>query len=394
MIRFLTPLALIPGMACAQVPQGEPATDFAPAFDNQTRAPQLDGPAVSYAMVADGLNHPWGIAELPDGSFLVTERSGALRSMSADGTLSEPISGTPEVAAVDQGGLLDVAIPDDFAENRRVYMTYAKELEGGYVTAAGYGVLSEDGTEISEYTEIFVQDPPSQTPKHFGSRILFEPGTSNVIITTGEHSSPYDRQFAQDNSTTYGKVIRVGRDSGVPASDNPYVGSDGMDSIWSYGHRNIQGADFAPDGTLWTIEHGPKGDDELNTPQAGLNYGWPVISYGVNYNGLPIGSGDAVQEGMEQPVYYWDPVIAPGGMEFYTGDVWPEYQGDILAGGLVTKAIVRIQLGEDGRVTGEEHLAPGVGRVRDVEVTDAGEVLVLIDAPAPDGAVMRLVRHE
>ena len=383
--------ACLAGPACAQVEQGAPSAGFAPAFANQTRAPALEGPAVASVVVTEGLAHPWGIAELPDGTFLVTERPGRLRMMQADGRLSEPLAGVPEVDNRDQGGLLDVAVPEDFAQTRRVYLTYAKRLDGGTVTAAGWGMLSEDGGGLEEFTEIFVQDPPSQTPKHYGSRLLFEPGTDNVIITTGEHSSPYDRQFAQDNGTTYGKIIRIGRDDGVPPGDNPFVGEAGaLDTIWSYGHRNVQGAAHDAEGTLWTIEHGPRGGDELNRPEAGLNYGWPVISYGINYNGNPIGSGEAVREGMEQPVYYWDPVIAPGGMEFYAGDVFPAYEGDVLIGGLVAAGIVRLSIGPDGRVDGEERILPGVGRVRDVEVTSTGEVLFLIDSPAPYGAVLRL----
>jgi glucose/arabinose dehydrogenase len=384
--------AAFPFAAGAQVEQGPPSANFEPAFENQTRAPALDGPEVSYELVTDGLSAPWGIAELPGGAFLVTERPGRLRMMQADGTLSSPIAGTPEVAAIDQGGLLDVAVDDDFAANREVWLTYAKEIPGGYVTAAGYGILSEDGSELTDWTEIFEQAPASSVAKHFGSRIAFEPGTGNVIITTGEHSAPSERVKAQDLETHYGKVIRVDR-SGVAPSDNPFVGEAGLDGIWSYGHRNIQSAAIDEDGTLWTVEHGPAGGDELNQTEAGLNYGWPVISYGVNYNGNPIGSGEAVQEGMEQPVYYWDPVIAPGGMDFYSGDVFPEYEGDLLIGGLVASAVVRLSL-EDGLVTGEERLAPGVGRVRDVEVTSNGEVMVLIDAGEPDGAVMRLVRGE
>ncbi|MCA1774744.1 MAG: PQQ-dependent sugar dehydrogenase [Loktanella sp.] len=387
-----TAVAAFPFTATAQVEQGEANADFQPAFENQTRAPELEGPDVSYEMVTDGLDAPWGIAELPSGAFLVTERPGRLRMMEADGSLSDAISGTPEVAAVNQGGLLDVAVDDNFDENREVWLTYAKEIPGGYVTAAGYGILSEDGTELTDWTEIFEQAPASSVPMHFGSRIAFEPGSDNVIITTGEHSAPAERVKAQDLDTHYGKVIRVDRE-GVAPADNPFVGEMGLDQIWSYGHRNIQSAAYDADDTLWIVEHGPAGGDELNQPEAGLNYGWPVISYGIGYNGNPIGTGEAVQDGMEQPVYYWDPVIAPGGMEFYSGDVFPEYEGDLLIGGLVKAAVVRLSL-DDGEVTGEEWLAPGVGRVRDVEVTSDGDVLVLIDAPDPDGAVMRLVRDE
>ena len=226
---------------------------------------------------------------------------------------------------------------------------------------------------------------------HYGSRILFDPGTEFVFITTGEHSRPAERVLAQDLGTTYGKVVRVRAEDGAVSQANPFAGDEGTrPEIWSYGHRNPQGAAIAPDGTLWTIEHGPRGGDELNQPKPGLNYGWPVISYGINYNGSEVGQGIAVQEGMEQPVYYWDPVIAPGGMAFYAGDTFPDWQGDLLIGGLVAAAVVRLEL-EEGRVVGEERIAEGIGRVRDVEVTASGDVLVLIDDGAPGGAVVQIV---
>lgn len=383
-------LALLPLPALAQgVDFGAKEADFAPAFENQTRAPALPGPAVGTEVMASGLAHPWGIAELPSGDFLVTERPGTLRLVLADGTVGRPLSGTPEVDARNQGGMLDVMVPADFAESRRVYLTYAKRTGGGTVTAAGFGTLSRDGTAIEGFRDIFVQDPPSPTPMHYGSRIVEADG--HVWITTGEHSTRPERLLAQDLSTTYGKIIRLTPDGDVPA-DNPFVDGDGDPQIWSYGHRNVQGAAVDADGTVWTIEHGPRGGDELNRPEAGLDYGWPAISYGINYGGSDVGTGQAVAEGMEQPVYYWDPVIAPGGAEFYRGDVWPEYQGDLLIGGLVAAAIVRLDI-EGDRVAGEARLAPGVGRVRDVEVTSGGEILMLIDAPAPFGEIRRLVRQ-
>ncbi|QQA42914.1 PQQ-dependent sugar dehydrogenase [Pelagovum pacificum] len=384
----------LPVAACAQpVQQGEPNADFEPAFPEQTRAEALPETAVSVEDFVTGLDAPWGIAFLPDGTTLVTERPGRLRHVAEDGTLSDPIAGVPEVDARRQGGLLDVAVRDDFADTRRVWLTYAKAVDGGTVTAAATGLLSEDATELTEVTDIFVQDPPSQNPMHYGSRIVFEPGTDNAFITTGEHSAESDRVLAQDLDTTYGKVIRVDAVTGEAPDDNPFADGSGVDTIWSYGHRNMQGAAIDPDGTLWTIEHGPAGGDELNMPEPGLNYGWPEISYGINYRGTPVGTGDAVMEGMEQPVYYWDPVIAPGGMMFYEGDMFSDWQGDLLIGGLVAGAVVRLSL-EDGLVTGEERIAEGIGRVRDVEVAPDGSVLVLIDAPAPNGGIKRIVPAE
>ena len=269
-----------------------------------------------------------------------------------------------------------------------MFWTYAKRVDGGTVTAAARGVLSQDFTRLDAVRDIFVQEPPSRYPMHYGSRILpQEDGT--VWITTGEHSAAEERDRAQDVDTTYGKVIRVTRD-GDPVPGNPFIGRDGIDTIWSLGHRNMQGAAIHPDdGALWTIEHGPRGGDELNRPEAGLNYGWPVVSYGIEYSGGDVGDGRPRAPGFEEPVYYWDPVIAPGGMIFYDGDAFDDWQGDLLIGSLNPGGLVRLTL-EDGRVTGEERLVTELGRVRDVEQAPDGSVLLLIDAPAPFGAVVRL----
>ncbi len=381
-MRTAAILALIPGLACAQVERGTRNANFQPAFENQTRAPALPPTSVSVSTFADGLANPWGIAALPDGTFLVTERSGTLRRIAADGSLSDPIGGVPAVDAQQQGGLLDVAIAPDFATSNVIYLTYAKSVDGGTVTAAARAVLN--GDTLTDVLDIFVQDPPADTYAHYGSRVVPTPD-GKVFITTGEHFTEANRKLAQDVDTTYGKTIRLNADGTVP-EDNPFVGRDGVDSIWSYGHRNVQGATLGPDGTLWTMEHGPAGGDELNHPQAGKNYGWPVISYGVNYNGSPVGSGAAAQDGMEQPVYYWDPVIAPGGMAFYNGD-YADWQGCLLIAGLNPGSLTRLEL-EGERVTGEERLLQDVGRVRDVEVLADGDLLILIDSDP--GQVLRV----
>lgn len=381
-MRFAVTLTLLPGLACAQVEQGAKNADFTPEFAARTRAPALPETPVTVTPFAEGLANPWGIAALPDGSFLVTERPGLLRRIAADGTVSDPISGVPQVDAKQQGGLLDVAIAPDFAETGTVFLTYAKGVPGGTVTAAARAVL--DGDTLRDVTDIFVQDPPADTYAHYGSRVV-PTDDGKVYITTGEHFTLANRQLAQDVTTTYGKVMRLNVDGTAP-QDNPFVGTDGVDGIWSYGHRNVQGATLGPDGTLWTMEHGPAGGDELNHPQAGRNYGWPVISYGVNYDGSPVGSGKAVKAGMEQPVYYWDPVIAPGGMAFYEG-AYADWQGDLLIAGLNPGSLTRLRL--DGeRVVGEERLLQDVGRVRDVEVLRDGSLLVLIDADP--GQVLRV----
>jgi glucose/arabinose dehydrogenase len=360
---------------------GNRNTDFEPAFAEQFRAELVNsGVETDRKMLVGGLEHPWGIATLPDdGGWLVTERAGNLRHVTKDGTLHDPISGLPEILVERQGGLLDVALDPDFAENRVIYFTYAKPLgEGMSGTAAARAVLAEDNMSLSEVKDIFVQDPPSSAPMHYGSRIV-PTGDGKVFITTGEHFTQEYREFAQDLDKTYGKVIRVNIDGSTP-DDNPFVGQDGAaDTIWSLGHRNIQGATLDEDGTLWTIEHGPKGGDELNRTEAGKNYGWPVVSYGEQYSGQPVGSGDASAEGMEQPTYFWDPVIAPAGVARVSGDAFADWEGDLLISSLFPGGVVRLSQDEEGRVTEEERLLRNIGRVRDIEIQPDGSFLVLTD---------------
>ncbi len=373
---------LFASFAQAEVPQGPPNADFAPAFLDQTRAAALPVTSVSAAVFVEGLERPWGIAPLGDGRWVVTERPGRMRVIEQDASLSAPIEGLPAVAARGQGGLLDVAV----ARDGTVYWTYAKEVGGGFVTAAARGRLTASGGRyvMADVRDIFVQEPPSRFAAHYGARII--PDGDVVWITTGEHSDASERGRAQDIRTTYGVIARV-HPNGEPVASNPFVGRDGIDTIWSYGHRNVQGAALHPrTGALWTVEHGPRGGDELNMPQAGRNYGWPVISYGINYNGSDVGSGIAVAPGMEQPVYYWDPVIAPGGMAFYDASLFA-WRGDLLIGSLNPGVLVRLRM-ENGRVVGEERLVPDLGRIRDVEVAPDGSVLVLVDDE--EGAIVRL----
>lgn len=380
-------VVLMPVVSAAQeVDQGPPNAAFEPAFEAQTRAPALPPTAVTVETLVDGLDTPWGIAPLPGGGWLVTERPGALRVVSVEGAISLPVRGLPALDNRRQGGLLDVTISPEFATDRMVYWTYAKPTGGGVATAAARGVLSEDMTELTEVADIFVQDPPSQNPMHYGSRIVID--GDYVWITTGEHSSTAERVLAQDNTTTYGKVIRLFRDGSVP-EDNPFVDAEAVPSIWSLGHRNMQGAVLGPDGALWTVEHGPAGGDELNRPEAGANYGWPEVSYGVNYGGSDVGTGLASAPGFEEPVYYWDPVIAPGGMMFYDGP-FEGWKGDLFIGSLNPGALVRLTMAE-GLVTGEERVITDQGRVRDVEQGLDGSILMLIDAPAPFGAIVRVM---
>lgn len=375
--------------ACAQeYRHGARNTDFPPAFPEQFRAPLTQsGIALEATTLADGLEHPWGVAVLPGSAgYLVTERTGALLHVSRDGAVSGPIAGVPEVMAQRQGGLLDVALAPDFETSRRVYLSYAKPLRRGRsATAAAFGTLSEDLSRLEGMTEFFVQEPGSFAPMHFGSRVAFD-GEGHVFVTTGEHFTEEERVYAQDLDKTYGKVVRYTLDGQVPG-DNPFAGRSGArPEIWSYGHRNVQGA-LVMGGELWTVEHGPAGGDELNRIEPGTNYGWPVISYGENYGGSPVGSGRAEAEGMAQPVYFWDPVIAPGGMVAYEGGLFAGWQGDVFIGSLNPGGIVRLSLA-GGRVREEERLRMDLGRVRDLAVDHDGAILAITDYD--DGRLVRL----
>ncbi len=377
----------------APVDEGaENRPDVEPAFAAQTGAPAVEtGVELDTTEVAGPFEHPWGIAVLPeDGGYLVTERPGRLVHVSGSGEVSEPIAGVPEVLAEEQGGLLDVALSADFAEDRVIFLTYAKPMTGGLsATAAARAVLSEDLTELTEVEDIFVQSPGSPTPMHYGARVVPD-GEGHVFVTTGEHFTEAERVYAQDLDKTYGKIVRVGADGAVP-QDNPFTGEPAAQTnIWTFGHRNIQGAAIRPEtGQLWAIEHGPAGGDELNLIEPGMNYGWPVVSYGINYDGTEVSDGLYRHEenGFEEPVYYWDPVIAPGGMTFYDGDMFEDWQGDVLTGGLISGGLVRLVM-EGDEVAGEERLLSDLGRVRDVAVDVDGSVLVLTDFE--DGALWRI----
>lgn len=375
----LTAAALLAGTATAQDFNAAPpnAPDQQPAFENQTRAPVLaDDIALDQTVIADGLDHPWGLAELPDGAWLVTERAGNLRMVGADGALSDPIGGLPDIDTRDQGGLLDVTVAEDFADTRRVWISFAQPREDGKTaTAVATGTLSADGSTLEGTQVIWQQQPAWDSTKHYGS-VLIHDGQGGLFVTTGERSNPDSRVYSQNVTTTLGKVVRINPETGAPMGD-PGV-AEALPEIWSWGHRNLQGAALDDQGRLWTIEHGPKGGDELNRPQAGRNYGWPRVTYGVEYSGRPIGEGITQLEGTEQPVYYWDPVIAPGQMSFYDGEMFPDWQGDLLIGGLKSNDLVRLEM-EGDRVTGEARHLQGIGRVREVEVARDGALMLLTD---------------
>jgi len=343
---------------------------------------------------ADGLSHPWGAAFLPDGSMLVTERGGELHLVSPKGELSEPIPGVPEVDARDQGGLLDVALDPDFESNRLVYLTYAEPGEDGNGTAVARAELVEGEAPALENVEvIFRQQPKEDSTKHFGSRLIFAPD-GTLFVGLGERSAGRFRGQAQDLDSHLGKVVRIHPDGSVPEG-NPFVGRDGaLPEIWSYGHRNIQGGALHPEtGEVWFHEHGPRGGDEINIPEAGKNYGWPLVTYGVEYSGAPVNEGESEAEGIEDPIYYWTPSIGPSGMAFYTADAFPEWQGDLFVGGLAIPKLVRLEL--DGReVTGEEDLLADLGmRIRWVGVgPDDGALYLLTDEG--DDAILRVTPAE
>jgi glucose/arabinose dehydrogenase len=330
--------------------------------------------AVRVTDVATGLEHPWGVELLPDGGFLVTERPGRLRLVGRDGRLSEPLAGVPEVVASGQGGLLDVALSPSFAQDRLVYLSFAERGAGGAGTAVARGRLGERGLE--EVQVVWRQQKVQGGSNHWGSRLVFRPD-GTLFVTLGDRYA--HRERAQDLGTTIGKVVRINPDGSIPP-DNPFVGRAGaLPEIWSYGHRNIQAAALDSRGQLWTVEHGARGGDELNNPQPGRNYGWPIITYGVDYSGARIGVGTE-RAGMEQPVYYWDPVIAPSGATFYSGAAFADWRGDLLVGSLRPGLLVRLRIA-DGRVVQEERYLAELGeRIRDVREGPDGALYLLTDS--------------
>ena len=344
----------------------------------------MDG-NVTAETVVGGLEHPWALAFLPDGRILVTERPGRLRIVDTNGRLSEPLAGVPAVHAVSQGGLLDVALDPDFAQNQLVYLSFSEPGDGGTSgTAVARGRLGNGRLDNVEV--IYRQEPKVRSGGHFGSRLVFS-RDGMLFITQGDRQAATFRGQAQQLTSGIGKIVRVNRDGSIPA-DNPFVGrSDARPEIWSYGHRNVQAAALHPEtGLLWTVEHGAMGGDELNRPEKGKNYGWPVITYGRDYSGASIGEG-AQKEGMEQPVYYWDPVIAPSGMTFYTGDRYPGWNGSAIVGGMGVRALVRLTIAND-RVTAEERYLAGQ-RIRDVQQGPDGLLYLVTDED--DGKLLRVV---
>ena len=346
------------------------------------------GAAPTVATVAAGLAHPWAVAFLPDGQFLVTERPGRMRVISATGQVGAPLAGVPPVAAGGQGGLLDVVADADFARSRRIFFCFSEPAPGGGAgnsTAVARATLAPDARSLQDVKVVFSQQPKVESNLHFGCRIVQGEG-GHLFVALGERYHRKDDAQRLDNH--HGKVVRTTPD-GAAAPGNPFAGRAGaLPEIWSYGHRNPQGATLGPDGQLWVHEHGPQGGDEINRPQPGRNYGWPVITHGENYGGGRIGDGTA-KAGMEQPLHHWVPSIAPSGMAWLTsgryGDAW---KGSLFVGSLKFGTLHRLEL-EGGKVLREERLLPNHGgRIRDVRQGPDGWLYLLTDSP--QGQLLRL----
>ena len=375
---------------CRPLETGEPnASGQRPTFAGQTRACGVtSNVAFDVVVLARGLANPWAVEPLPNGDLLVTERPGRMRIVSASGNVGEPIAGVPDVAARGQGGLLDVALSPTFESDRTIYWSYSEPRQGGNATSVARGVLSADGRRVDGARVIFRALPTYDGAMHFGSRLAF--GTDGMLyITLGERSVLEVRPQAQQMDSHMGKTIRIRPDGTVP-SDNPFVGrADARPEIWSVGHRNVQASAFDSQGRFWIVDHGPQGGDELNLVEKGKNYGWPLVSFGQEYSGRPIPNAVTTRTGFVDPVYYWDPVIAPSGAQFYTGDAFPAWRGSLFVGSLREQRLVRLTLAND-RVTGEEHLlADRRQRIRDVRQGRDGALYVVTDES--DGELWKIV---
>ena len=394
-VTLLAIAAAAPAAMTAQAPGVDTrppnGRDQVPAFPGQTDAPEKkSNVAFDVVTVAQGLENPWGLAFLPNGKMLVTERPGRLRVVSTDGTLSEPVAGLPPVDARGQGGLLDVAIDPSFASTGLIYWTYAEPGDGVNNTAAARGKLVDGAApRVEDVKVIYSQRPSLNSRQHFGSRLVFG-RDGKLFITQGDRSITEGRMQSQRMDGLLGKIVRINPDGSIPP-DNPFVGREGVrPEIWSLGHRNIQGAALNPaTGELWEVEHGTRGGDEINVARKGKDYGWPTIAYGIEYRGSPITGGITAQPGMEQPLYYWDPVIGPSGMMFYTGTLFPAWKDNLFIGGHATNDLVRLELNGDRVVAEERLLTDTHPKVRDVRQGPDGAIYLLTDSR--DGTLIKLV---
>ena len=372
------------------------APEQKPAFPGQTRACAVNSNvAFDVTVLAKGLDRPWAVEPLPNGDFLITEKPGRLRIISAKGEVGEPIGGLlpvgqggvsaasgqgglPPITARGQGGLLDVALSPNFERDRTIFWSFSEQRQGGSGTSVARGRLTEDRRNLEQVRVIFRAMPTYNNGLHFGSRLAFGPD-GKLYITLGDRFDRPNRPKVQQLDNHLGKIIRINPDGSAP-EDNPFAKQQGaMPEIWTLGHRNLQSAAFDEQGRLWTVEHGARGGDELNLIEKGKNYGWAVVSYGEEYSGEPLAGAVTRRKGYEDPVYYWDPVIAPSGAQFYTGNAFPAWRGNLFIGGLASQRLVRLAI-RDNRVIGEEHLLTDRGqRIRDVRQGPDGALYVVTD---------------
>lgn len=364
----------------ASVETKAPNSDYKPAFTGQTRIGSVKTTTpYEHKVLTEALKSPWGITSLPDGRLLITEREGTMRLVTQSGQVSDPITGLPAVNAGGQGGLLGVRVDPEFATNRMVYWVFSESRSDGNLTAVAKGKLSADEKKIENPTVIYRATPAYKGTLHYGGRILVGQD-GNLVISTGERSDLVTRPQAQSLNSGLGKVIRITKD-GQPASGNPFTGNaNARPELYSYGHRNVQGLAVHPvTGDIWEGEFGPRGGDEINRIQPGKNYGWPTITYGIEYSGEKVGAGIQQKEGLEQPVYYWDPVVSPSGMTFYTSDAMPEWKNNLFVGALSGMHIVRLVI-ENNKVVGEERLvADQLQRFRDITQGNDGALYAVTD---------------
>lgn len=357
-----------------------PNTNYPPAFQGQTRIYGIKTKAgLDIKVLNQNLQSPWGMATLPNGNWLITQKQGTMVVLRADGTVKNTINGLPAVNSGGQGGLLGITLDPEFAQNRMVYWAFSENISGGTVTAVAKGRLAENEGSISNITVIYRALPAYQGLLHYGGRLTFD-GTGNLLVSTGERSDLATRPLAQDKATALGKILRITRE-GQAAPGNPFANDpEALPELYSYGHRNVQGLAYdAANNMLWEIEFGPRGGDEVNRVEAGKNYGWPTITYGLEYSGGVIGAGITQQAGMEQPVYYWDPVVSPSGTVLYNADYHTEWKGNLLIACLSGQHIVRLRI-QNGKAAGEERLLAEEGqRFRDVAVGIDGKLYTITD---------------
>jgi glucose/arabinose dehydrogenase len=387
-VSFIAAFILTAGSFCSNAQQGtstsvetkKPNSDYKPAFEGQTRnTAVVTRSAYEGKVLTSSLKRPWGIAALPDGRFMITEMEGNMRIVTASGTVGEPIKGVPKVYAAGQGGLLGICIDPAFASNRMVYWAFSQSIGDESLTSVAKGRLSADEKSLENVSVIYQATPSHKGTLHFGGRVLIAKD-GNLFLSTGERSDKVTRPKAQDLNSGLGKIIRITKD-GKPATGNPFAATvNARPEVYSYGHRNVQGIALHPEtGDLWETEFGPRGGDEVNRIVAGKNYGWPTITYGIEYGGGKVGDGIQQKAGLEQPVYYWDPVISPSGISFYTGKQIAEWKNNLFVSSLSGMHICRLVI-ENNKVTGEERLLSSENqRFRDITEGADGALYAVTD---------------